>query len=74
MVAIVNAKYEDGLLRPETPLRLRQGETVRVLVMRSPDQSRWDLARLAQAGGEDSALAEAGLGAWADALDAQDRP
>jgi predicted DNA-binding antitoxin AbrB/MazE fold protein len=72
-VAIVNAKFEDGVLRPETPLRLRPGENVRLLVMRQPDPSRWDLARLSQAGDEDLALAEAGLGEWAEALDAQDR-
>lgn len=69
----MNARFEDGVLRPETPLRLRPGENVRLLVMRQPDPSRWDLARLSQAGDEDLAPAEAGLSDWADALDAQGR-
>ena len=72
-MAIVNAKFEDGVLRPERPLRLRPGENVRLLVLRQPDPTRWDLARLGEAGDEDIALAEAGLAEWADALDAQDR-
>lgn len=69
----MKAKFENGVLRPETPLRLRQGEDVRLLVMRQPDPNRWDLERLAQPCEDDLALAEAGLGDWADALDAQDR-
>ena len=72
---IVKANFEDGVLRPETPLHLRPGEDVRLLlIVRQPDPSRWDLARLSQASDEDRALAEAGLGEWADALDGQDRP
>jgi predicted DNA-binding antitoxin AbrB/MazE fold protein len=72
-VGIVKAKFEGGVLKPEKPLRLRPGEDVRLLVMRQSDPSRWDLERLAQSSDEDAALAEAGLGEWADALDAQDR-
>jgi len=72
VVGIVKAKFEDGVLRPETPLRLRQGEDVRLLVMRQSDPERWDLERLSQPSDDDLALAEAGLGDWADALDAQD--
>jgi predicted DNA-binding antitoxin AbrB/MazE fold protein len=69
----VEARYEDGLLKPTQPLKLRQGEKVGVIVVRHPDAARWDLKRLAQAGTEDEALAASGLDAWADALEAEDR-
>lgn len=74
-MARIEADYVDGLLRPTTPLALRDGERVRLVVVRQPDPTRWNLDRLAAAGAdEDRALAEAGLGAWADALDALDTP
>jgi predicted DNA-binding antitoxin AbrB/MazE fold protein len=69
----VEARYEDGLLKPAQPLRLQQGEKVGVIVVRHPDPARWDLTRLAQAAAEDEALAASGLDAWADALEAEDR-
>jgi hypothetical protein len=47
---------------------------VRVVVVRQPDPARWDIERLAGSSEEDRALAEAGLGDWADALDAMDGP
>jgi predicted DNA-binding antitoxin AbrB/MazE fold protein len=69
----VEALYENGLLKPAKPLPLRAGETVNLIVVRRPDRSRWDLARLARAGaGEDLALAQDGLEDWADALDRED--
>ena len=68
----VEARYEDGVLKPEEPLPLQPGERVRVLVFRRSDAARWDLDRLASEPAEDRALAEAGLAAWADALDAED--
>jgi predicted DNA-binding antitoxin AbrB/MazE fold protein len=68
----VEARYEDGFLKPETPLKLRQGERVALIVVRHPDPARWDLKRLGQAAGEDQALAASGLEAWADALEAED--
>lgn len=68
----VAARYEDGILRPEQPLRLRPGERVALIVVRRPDPARWDLARLAATGGDDAALANAGLDAWAQALDDED--
>lgn len=61
------------MLRPAKPLPLRPGELVGVIVVRLPDASRWDFARLAAASDEDEALAEAGLSDWADELDAEDR-
>jgi predicted DNA-binding antitoxin AbrB/MazE fold protein len=69
----VEALYENGILRPAKPLNLRPGERVGVIVVRQPDKSRWDFARLAARPTEDSDLAAAGLDAWADALDREDR-
>lgn len=71
---LVEARYEEGLLKPTEPLPLRPGERVGLIVVRRPDPSRWDLQRLATTGeGEDLALAKQGLGDWADALEAEDR-
>ena len=69
----VDAFYENGLLRPVSPLPLRSGERVAVIVVRRPDPRRWDLDRLAAHGYDDLALAEAGLDDWAAALDREDR-
>ena len=69
----VDALYENGLLRPVSPLPLRSGERVALIVVRRPDSSRWDLARLAAHADDDLALAEAGLDEWAAALDREDR-
>ena len=68
----IEAFYEGGLLRPISPLPLRSGERVAVIVMRRPDASRWNLERLATHGDEDLALAEAGLDEWAAALERED--
>ena len=69
----VEARYEDGLLKPAKPLPLRPGEHVAVIVVRQPDPKRWDLARLATTSAdEDMALAEAGLSDWAEQLDSED--
>src|SRR3954467_10400301 len=71
---LVEARYEEGLLRPEKPLSLRQGEQVALIVVRRPDPRRWNLERLAKSGKEeDLGLAEEGLAEWADALDEEDR-
>ena len=69
----VDALYENGLLRPVSPLPLRSGERVAVIVVRRPDPSRWDFVRLAAHADDDLALAEAGLDEWAAALDREDR-
>ena len=70
----IEAHYQEGLLKPETPLALRPGERVALIVVRHPDPQRWDLERLATSGaGEDVALAEQGLSDWADTLDREDR-
>jgi predicted DNA-binding antitoxin AbrB/MazE fold protein len=67
------ALYENGLLRPVSPLPLRSGERVAVIVVRRADATRWDLVRLAAHGDDDLALAEAGLDEWAAALDREDQ-
>lgn len=70
---IIEARYEEGLLRPEAPLALKPGERVALIVVHPPDPSRWNLERLASSGaGDDVALAEQGLAEWADALDEED--
>ena len=69
----VEASYEKGLLRPAKPLPLGEGEHVRLIVVRKPDPTRWDLDKIAAAAGEeDVELAEAGLEQWAADLDVGD--
>jgi predicted DNA-binding antitoxin AbrB/MazE fold protein len=71
---LIEARYEEGLLRPEAPLALKPGERVALIVVRHPDPKRWNLERLAKgAAGEDLALAKQGLADWADTLDEEDR-
>ena len=71
---LIEARYEEGLLKPETPLALAPGERVGLIVVRHPDPKRWDLQRLAKSGEtEDRLLAGRGLAEWADELDAEDR-
>ena len=70
---VIEARYEEGLLKPDTPLTLTPGERVGLIVVRHPDPKRWDLQRLAKGGEtEDLLLAEQGLADWADALDEED--
>jgi predicted DNA-binding antitoxin AbrB/MazE fold protein len=70
----VQARYEDGILKPEQPLPLRPGERVGIILVRRPDPARWNLARIAAAAGnEDVELATSGLDDWADDLDREDR-
>jgi predicted DNA-binding antitoxin AbrB/MazE fold protein len=72
VVRFIEARYEEGLLKPETPLALTPGERVALIVVRHPDPRRWDLARLAKGGAEDRGLAEQGLAEWAETLDRED--
>jgi predicted DNA-binding antitoxin AbrB/MazE fold protein len=64
---IIEAEFEDGVLRPLRPLPLRPGERVGLVVVRRPDPARWDLDRLSKrSGNEDQELAEEeGLADWA---------
>ena len=73
VVGPVDALYENGVLRPVSPLPLRSGERVAVIVVRRADPSRWNVARLGAHDPEDDGLAEAGLGDWSAALDHEDR-
>ena len=66
------AAYENGVLRPAKPLPLMEGEHVRVVVVRRPDPTRWNLDRIVAGAGEDVGLTEAGLDDWGSALDAED--
>jgi len=67
-MASIESDSVDRVLPPVEPSALRDGEGVRLVVVQS-DPARWDMSRLASAPAEELALAEAGLGAWADALD-----
>ena len=69
----IDTLCENGLLRPVSPLPLRSGEPVTVIVVRRSDATRWDVRRLAAHGDDDLALAEAGLDEWAAALEREDR-
>jgi predicted DNA-binding antitoxin AbrB/MazE fold protein len=74
IVRLVEAQYENGVLRPSERLGLRPGERVNIIVVRRPDPGRWDLARLAKTGYDDDlARAEQGLAEWASELEARDR-
>lgn len=68
----IDALYENGVLRPTSPLALQSGERVALIVVRRSEAARWDAARLAAHPDEDQALAEAGLEEWAAALDRED--
>lgn len=69
---LIEARYEEGLLKPETPLALTPGERVGLILVRHPDPMRWNLEKLASGAAEDRLLAEQGLAEWADALDERD--
>lgn len=69
----LEAHYENGVLRPSEKLALHPGERVNIIVIRYPDQSRWDLARLARQSAEEVVLTERGLSAWTRDLDAEDQ-
>jgi len=74
LMRLIEAQFENGLLKPSTPLALRPGERVHVIVVRHPDPKRWDMARLARScPADESVLTEQGLGNWADNLDEEDR-
>jgi predicted DNA-binding antitoxin AbrB/MazE fold protein len=70
---LIEAEFENGILRPMRRLALRPGERVGIVVVRRPDPARWDLNRLSKGSTEDEKLAEAALADWADALEREDR-
>ena len=70
---LVEAQYQDGILRPMEQLSLLPGERVNLIIVRQPDSSRWDLPRLAMTSGdEDLRLTEQGLVEWAANLDSSE--
>ena len=74
VVRVVEAQYENGVLRPMERLGLRSGERVNLIAVRRPDPRRWELARLSSASNqEDLNLSEQGLADWANSLDAAER-
>jgi len=70
---VIEAEFNDGVLRPMRQLPLRPGERVGIVVVRRPDPSRWDLARLSKIAPDEEALTEAGLSEWEMALRDEDR-
>ena len=74
VVRLVEAQYENGVLRPVERLGLRSGERVNLIVVRRPDPNRWNLPRLSSISNqEDVSLSEQGLGEWAGSLDETER-
>lgn len=71
-MAIIEAEFDNGVLRPVSRLPLRPGERVGIVVVRRPDPARWDLDRLSKTSNGDQQLAEEGLGDWVAALDRED--
>jgi predicted DNA-binding antitoxin AbrB/MazE fold protein len=72
-MGLVVADYENGVLRPRSPLRLRPGERVGIVIVRRPDPARWDLDRLAAPPSQDeTGLTETGLDGWSESLDRED--
>jgi predicted DNA-binding antitoxin AbrB/MazE fold protein len=70
----IEARYDQGMLKPAEPLALRSGESVHLIVVRRADPKRWDIRRLAEAGSaEEVALAEQGIENWLEKLDEEDQ-
>lgn len=73
LMRLVEAQSESGLLKPTTPLALRPGECVHLIVVRQPDPKRKDRARLAKLDpADDVALTLQGLENWAANLEVED--
>jgi predicted DNA-binding antitoxin AbrB/MazE fold protein len=70
---VIEAEFNDGVLRPMRHLPLRPGERVGIVVVRRPDPARWDLARLSKVVPDEETLTEAGLDEWETALGHEDR-
>ena len=71
---LIEARYEEGMLKPVEPLALHSGESVNIIVVRRADPSRWRINRLAMSGdAEDIALAEQGIEDWAAMLEKEDQ-
>jgi predicted DNA-binding antitoxin AbrB/MazE fold protein len=72
-MGVIEAEFNDGILRPMRRLPLRPGELVGIVVVRRPDPLRWDRARLSKVIPDEDTLTEAGLAEWDTALSYEDR-
>ncbi len=70
---LIEAEFNEGVLRPMRRLRLRPGERVGIVVVRRPDPVRWDLARLSRVSRDEDTLTETGLAEWGTALSRADQ-
>jgi predicted DNA-binding antitoxin AbrB/MazE fold protein len=70
---VIEAEFKDGVLHPMRHLSLRPGERVGIVVVRRPDPSRWDLARLSKIADDEKGLTESGLSDWESMLRHEDR-
>jgi predicted DNA-binding antitoxin AbrB/MazE fold protein len=70
---LIEAEFNEGVLRPMRRLRLRPGERVGIVVVRRPDPSRWDLVRLSRANPDEDGLTEVGLAEWEATLSREDQ-
>jgi predicted DNA-binding antitoxin AbrB/MazE fold protein len=70
---LVEAEFNEGVLRRMRRLRLRPGERVGLVVVRRPDPSRWDLGRLSKVSRDEDTLTEAGLAEWETTLTHEDK-
>lgn len=70
---LIEAEFNEGVLRPMRPLPLRPGERVGIVVVRRPDPLRWDLARLSKAVRDEDTLTETGLAEWEATLSREDQ-
>ncbi|MGH9423624.1 MAG: antitoxin family protein [Thermoanaerobaculia bacterium] len=70
---MIEAEFENGILRPVRRLALRPGERVGIVVVRRPDPARWDTFRLAAGSADEATLTDDGLAEWGAALDREDQ-
>jgi predicted DNA-binding antitoxin AbrB/MazE fold protein len=70
---VIEAEFNDGVLRPMRHLSLRPGERVGIVVVRRPDPARWDLIRLSKIAPDEETLTDAGLSEWEATLRHEDR-
>ncbi len=70
---IIEAEFDNGVLRPMQRLALRPGERVGIVVVRRSDPARWDVVRLSNPVSGEEELTDSGLGEWGAALDREDQ-
>jgi predicted DNA-binding antitoxin AbrB/MazE fold protein len=70
---MIEAAFENGVLRPTRRLALRSGERVGIVIVRRPDPARRDVGRLSMGSAEETTLMDEGLADWGASLDHEDR-